>query len=128
MMNHGASNLPKPLRSNPGAPDHGWDRPSWMGKASKLRRQNARSAAQERDVAQSLGGRVQGGSGSSWRAPRDVKTPDELIECKYTDGGRYSLSAIAWNEYKKDALQAGKEAAMIIEFSQFGLKLKVVEI
>ena|ERR1700738_2254502 len=102
--------------------------PTWMSGHSRLSNQNKRSTKQEKEVAKQNGGRVQAGSGNTWKNPRDVKTPEKLIECKYTDGARYSLSAIAWNDYKKTALQAGREPELIIEFSNYKLNLRVTEV
>lgn len=104
------------------------DLPSWLGRKAVLKRQNTRSQAQERKVAEEVSGKVQRGSGSSWRAPRDVKSPNALIEVKYTDKSSYLLYAEMWQKYRVDAWQAGREPEMIIEFSKLGIRLKVVEI
>lgn len=101
--------------------------PPWMTKANRLRQQNRRAHQQEARTAQTLGGKVQGGSGSSWRAPRDVKTSDSLVECKYTDGTTYTINALDWLRYRKDALLNGREPELLIEFPRLNLRLRITE-
>lgn len=98
-----------------------------MTKRGSLKRQNRRSSSQEKEVAQELGGRVQAGSGSSWRAPRDVRTPAELVELKYTDKKTFVLDARAWQHYAQDATIHGREPVMIIDFEAYNLRLKITE-
>ena len=90
-------------------------------KADK-KKQNRRSQRQERKVAQDVGGRVQAGSGSSWRARGDVRTPDELLEVKYTDKASRSLKVSELKQIKHDALMAGKTPGMIVDFEQHGIR------
>lgn len=103
------------------------DNPAWWDGPPAKKRQNARSRAQERRVAKETGGRRQAGSGSSRRAPGDVKTDDELIEVKYTDKDSYRLTEAVWNKVRNDALTHGREPAMIVEFSQSGTRLRITE-
>lgn len=103
------------------------DLPGWWGDKPAKQRQNRRSGAAERRVAREVGGRTTAGSGSSWRSPGDVRTATHLIEHKYTDKGSYSLSLKTWLLHKRKADQAGKEAAMIIEFPERGIRLLVME-
>lgn len=103
--------------------------PAWLTdegqRKARLRRQNARSAAQEASLASDLGGRVQGGSGSSWRARGDVRTDGEIVEAKYTDRDSYSLKVSTWKKIVKAAHATGREPVMVIEFSAHGLTLEV---
>lgn len=101
--------------------------PAWWGGKPARKRQNARSRAQERRVAKDTGGRRQPGSGSSRRAPGDVKSDDELIEVKFTDKPSYRLVEEVWQKVKRDALTHGREPAMIVEFTQTGTRLKITE-
>lgn len=103
------------------------DQPAWMEKPQRLRRQNARSRAQERSIARDVGGRVQAGSGSSRRAPQDVTTDAEMYQIKYTDKDSYRLTSAEWERVRKDALTHGREPAMIVEFTKTGCRLKITE-
>lgn len=103
------------------------DDPAWMGKPQSLRRQNARSRAQERQIAREVGGRVQAGSGSSRRAPQDIKSDDDLYQVKYTDKDSYRLTNAEWDKVRKDALTHGREPAMIVEFTKTGRRLRITE-
>src|SRR5215216_5902963 len=101
--------------------------PSWWTDKAAKQRQNARSAAKERKVAREVGGRTVAGSGSSWRAPGDVKSDTHLIEHKFTDSLRYILRLADWEQCVSDALRSGKEPAMIVEFASNGKRLLVLE-
>lgn len=103
----------------------GVSRPAWWDRDKQ--KQNSRSAQQERKVAKRTGGRVQAGSGSSWRAPQDVKTSTHLISVKYTDRASYSIKADDWAALVDDAAHTGREPALIIEFPERGIRLLVVE-
>lgn len=103
------------------------DLPAWWGEAADKRVQNRRSAQKERKVAKETGGRVQAGSGSSWRAPQDVVTDEEMIQHKYTDAKGYRLTVEEWEVVRRDALQAGREPAMIVEFTRTGRRLLITE-
>lgn len=102
--------------------------PSWMSPKQELRRQNRRSGAQERKRAIEQGGRTQPGSGSSWRARGDVVTPEYLESLKYTDHFTYRLDVREWWTHREQALQAGKEPRMVIDFvGATGTRLVVYE-
>lgn len=101
--------------------------PAWWGPKADKRRQNSRSAAQERRIAREEGGRVQPGSGSSWRARGDVKTEDDLIEVKYTDAASFRLVEADWQEHRRRSLTQGKNPVMIVEFSTTGTRIKITE-
>lgn len=79
-------------------------------------------------MARAEGGRIQAGSGSSRRAPQDVKSDDSLSQVKYTDAQGYRLTASEWEHVRRDALRHGREAAMIIEFTRTGRRLKITEV
>lgn len=101
--------------------------PAWWGGKAARKRQNGRSRRQERKVARDLGGRVQAGSGSSWRARQDVKTDDEMVQVKYTDKDSFTLRAKEWEGIVADALKNGREPAMIVEFPHRHLRLRITE-
>ena len=94
---------------------------------------NARSAKQEADHARKTGGKVQAGSGSSWRAPEDVRGPldddDEgfLDQLKSYETGRITITDEEWAKSRKNAHIAGREPRWIIEFPASGTRLKLVE-
>jgi hypothetical protein len=77
-----------------------------------------RSRKQEKRVAKELGGQVQPGSGSSWRAKSDVRALGKVrVECKYTGASFYALKAIDISKIQEEALLGGLEQwAMQIEF------------
>lgn len=101
--------------------------PEWMSRKNKLKRQNKDSASQERSVAKLFGGRRLPGSGSSWRAPHDVKSPDNLIECKYTDHTTYVLRVSDWKKLADNAHNQGRDPIMVISFRQYGINLEITE-
>lgn len=106
--------------------------PAWWGedraKADGLRSQNRRSRAKEARVASEVGGRQMPGSGSSWRAPGDVKSDEQLIEHKFTDKRRFNLTLEDWEQARTDALKSGREPAMIVEFALTGRRLLITEL
>lgn len=101
--------------------------PSWWGDRADKKRQNDRSRAQERRVAREVGGRTVAGSGSSWRAPGDIKAEDYLVEHKGTNKASFRLTLEDWEQAASDALRSGREPAMIIEFASTGRRLLVTE-
>ena len=64
-----------------------------------------------------MGGRRQAGSGSSWRAPQDIKTEDYLVQVKYTDRASFTLKRSEWDSLARDAARAGRDPIMVIEFT-----------
>jgi hypothetical protein len=82
---------------------------SWNQRRSKL---------QERRIAKDVGGRVQVGSGSSWRAKSDVRDLGKLrIEAKFTSKDTYALRLKDLLKIRKEALLGGLEIwAMQVEF------------
>ena len=101
--------------------------PAWMGKNRESN--NARSRAHERKVAKDTGGKVQAGSGSSWRARQDVKDDTHLIQHKFTDGKGYRVTVDEWNTISADAARSGREPVLIIDFDGYGkgLRLTITE-
>ena len=94
--------------------------PAFFGKPGRDR--NRRSQRQEAAHARKTGGRVQPGSGSSWRAPQDVRGPllDEsghMDQLKFTDKTTYVLNLHELMKIRKDALQAGREGRLFVEFA-----------
>ena len=90
-------------------------KPPWL---DSRKRNNARSRQQEASRANETGGRVSAGSGSSWRAPQDVRTADELEQIKFTDKKRFVLDADEMEKVYQDALRAGREPTMIVDFER----------
>lgn len=99
--------------------------PAWWESGQDRPRQNRRSRKQERERAKETGGKVQSGSGSSWRARGDVRTEEELEQLKYTDKLAYRLDVREWRAIESDARSQGREPVLIIEFSEHNLRLKV---
>jgi hypothetical protein len=97
--------------------------PPWWGRHRE--KQNARSRRQERRHAAERGGKVQPGSGSSWRAKGDVRLVETLDELKYTDAASFRLTVATWNKIERAAHQSGREPRLIIEFSGHDLVLEV---
>lgn len=97
--------------------------PSW----NPRRRNNQRSRAQEGKRAKQQGGRTQAGSGSSWRAPGDVVTPDYLEQLKFTDKESYRILLVEWKASQADAHRMGREGKWVIDFPQQRIRLVVTE-
>lgn len=99
--------------------------PSWWNKEGQ--RQNRRSATQERKRAQQIGGRVQPGSGSSWRAPQDIRSDEFLEQVKYTDSRSSTITTTLWRRLREDANRAGLEPRYVMDFVKEGIRLVVTE-
>ena len=102
--------------------------PPWFGRDRE--RQNRRSQRQETKRAKEVGGRPQGGSGSSWRARGDVKTLETLEELKFTTKSSYSLKMLDWRKIRAAALAQGRTPRMVIDLDVDGkdpLRLVVTE-
>jgi hypothetical protein len=98
--------------------------PSWMGKDRRTK-QNKTSRGHEKRIAKATGGRVQPGSGSSWRARQDTKDSDQLIQHKGTDKASFTIKVDEWKEIQRDADRAGREPVLVITFQQHGIELAV---
>lgn len=99
--------------------------PKWM---DSRRRNNKRSKKQERSRAKEIGGRAQPGSGSSSRAPQDVRQnlvngEGRLEQLKFTDKDRITIKAKTCLKELADAELHGREPGEVIEFSQYGIRL-----
>jgi hypothetical protein len=103
------------------------DLPPWWDKESARKRKqvNKRSKKQEEDRAKKIGGRVQPGSGSSYRAPQDVRNDDYLEQLKFTDADSFALKAKEWLAGEADASRFGRSHRMVIDFDKYGLRLVV---
>lgn len=99
--------------------------PEWFHKDRE--RQNTRSRKQERDYAQERQGKVQPGSGSSWRRPQDVQEEGFLTQLKFTDKDSFTIKASEWKAIRNDALRDGREPRLVIEFSKHGFTVAVSE-
>lgn len=103
------------------------DVPAWWREGQDREKQNRRSREQERNRAKATGGKVQAGSGSSWRAREDVKTPDYLEQLKFTDKKSFSLKLSEWKRIRDNAIKAGREPRMVVEFSGEQVTLIITE-
>lgn len=111
--------------------------PAWWSDEAGKKKQNRRSAKQERQHAQRTGGRVQPGSGSSKSNPQDVKTPinDQgegyLDEVKYTDGKGFRVQLGYFQRLQRNARLTGREGRLFVEFrdadDQLILRLRIEE-
>lgn len=99
--------------------------PPWFSKNRE--KINRRSRSQERRYAEENRGRVQAGSGSSWRAPQDVKEDDYLTQLKFTDKQSFSIKVAEWKKIRKDAREAGRDPKLVIDFEKEGIRLIVTE-
>lgn len=77
-----------------------------------------RSRLQEKRIARDVGGRVQAGSGNSWKAKGDVRKQGQLrIEAKFTEKGVYRLKLAELQKIKEEAIRGGLETpVMQVEF------------
>jgi hypothetical protein len=103
--------------------------PPWLSPEATDRRarrlRNARSASQEASHAAEVGGRVQSGSGSSWRAPGDVRSAEYMDELKYTSKASYSLTVIVMRKIMRAAAKTGRTPRLIIDFQSEGVRAVV---
>lgn len=100
--------------------------PPWFNKDRE--RRNARSRKQEKERAEEIGGRTQAGSGSSWRAPEDIRAEGFLEQLKFTDSKGFRVTVDEWKRIKKNANNAGRLPRMVIEFSEYGITLVITEL
>lgn len=96
--------------------------PAWFGDGPDKRRQNSRSRAQEARWAARKGGRPQPGSGTRPGAPGDVRSEDDLTECKYTDGASYPLKVTLLRKILTEALRNGREPEFVVEFQKHNIR------
>jgi hypothetical protein len=101
------------------------DLPAWFDQQRE--RNNRRSRQQERQHATANNGKVQAGSGSSWRAPQDVRTPTHLDQLKFTDAASFRIDIREWQRTRADALRDGREPRLVISFERYGISLVVTE-
>lgn len=108
--------------------------PAYLTPKGRRKAVNERSARQEAKHAKKTGGKVQAGSGSSWRAPEDVRGPlDEdgdgfLDQLKSMASGRITITDKEWARSRKNARNAGRDPRWIIEFPNSGTTLMLVEV
>jgi hypothetical protein len=79
-----------------------------------------RSKLQEQRIAGDIGGRVQAGSGTSWRAKSDVRKMGDLrVEAKFTSKVEYTLKLDDWEKIWEEAVGGGLETpVMQIEYTR----------
>jgi hypothetical protein len=104
------------------------DVPPWF---DRRKQQNRRSRTQEKRRAQEIGGRVQPGSGSSRRAPQDVRQKlndqDEgrLEQIKYTDKDRITIKVDDLIRLYEDALLHGRDSTYLVDFDNHGIRIAI---
>lgn len=76
-----------------------------------------KSQKQERDGAAKYGGSVRPGSGNKWFAKGDVKTPNNLIEYKYTDNKSFSIKLAELEKIEREALLEDRVPLFGVSFS-----------
>lgn len=103
------------------------DLPPWFDKESAHKRKqvNTRSKKHETARAKEIGGRVQPGSGSSSRAPQDVRNDEYLEQHKFTDADSFALKIKEWLRNEDDASRFGRLHRMVIDFDAYGVRLVV---
>lgn len=89
--------------------------PAWL---DSRKHNNERSKRQEKTRARETGGKTSPGSGSSWRAPQDNRTTDDLEQIKFTDKKRFVLDVDEMEQVYQDALRAGRDPQMIVDFER----------
>lgn len=94
--------------------------PAWF---DKRKLQNSRSKQHELRRARETGGRRQPGSGSSRRAPQDIKSDDYLEQHKYTDKDRITIRAKDLIKILLDSLDHGREPGMVVDFDQHNVRM-----
>lgn len=72
-----------------------------------------KSKKQEALTAQEFGGKVTPASGALSGSKGDVKTPDFLIENKFTDADKYKLELKTWKKIEEEAIREGLRIPMI---------------
>jgi Holliday junction resolvase len=76
------------------------------------------SRRQEDGVAKRLGGRRQPGSGAGWAHKNDVRTPEFLIECKFTNNrSSITLKAKDLESLTRNAIVSGRTPLLQFELN-----------
>jgi hypothetical protein len=86
---------------------------------------NKRSQQQEKQWAAKTGGKVQPGSGSSYRAPQDVISEQYMDQLKFTGKDSFVIKIDEWDKLYMDALRHDKEPRLIISFDKHNLELVI---
>jgi hypothetical protein len=86
-----------------------------------------RSRLQERRGAETYNGSVNSGSGNGWIRKADVRTEDELIECKTTTKTSYSLKARELFKLWQQAVIDNRTPVFEIEFAGDGMSCVVLD-
>lgn len=84
---------------------------------SDRRKLRKASQAQEAEVAQRVGGRVQPASGAGWMHKGDVSAMDFLIECKMTRARSYRLTLDTLLKIEREAILENKDFALFLRIS-----------
>lgn len=89
------------------------------------RDRNNRSKKQERERADEIGGRRQSGSGSSHRAPQDVRSDTDLEQLKFTDKDRITILVSDLIKTYADAMVCGREPGYVVNFSKHHIRMVI---
>jgi hypothetical protein len=101
--------------------------PGWLSGTGGRKTNNRKSREYERRLARDTGGRTSAGSGSSWRAPEDVRSDTHLIQHKFTGKRSFILTVTELERVFTNARRAGREGAIVIDFESVGLRVTVTE-
>jgi hypothetical protein len=99
--------------------------PHWATDKHTKQVRNRDSARQERAQAARVGGRVQSGSGSSWRASGDVRGPEFMDEMKMTGRQSFSITEAIIRKLFRAATNTGLEPRLIIDMTALGVRAVV---
>jgi cytochrome oxidase assembly protein ShyY1 len=97
--------------------------PGWFGQ--ERQDNNRRSRRQEARHAKATGGRVQPGSGSSWRAKEDVRSAEHLDQLKSTQKASWTLRVEDLMILDRNAARDGRVGRTIVEFVEQGVSYVV---
>ena len=78
------------------------------------------SQRQERSLAKEIGGSVNAGSGNGWVRKGDVRSEQELWECKITSAKSYSLKEMDLRTVVNQATVDGRIPVFLVEFLKSG--------
>ena len=90
-----------------------------------MSRQQKRSQAQEKKIAQKVKGDVVQGSGCGPWHKSDVKNVSFRFEAKYTDKKSYSVTRGTWEKIKKEARAKGQIPALVVDMDHANRESKM---
>lgn len=93
-------------------------KPKWLTKTESQRTQSDRKV---KALAKKTGGRVVANSGATPWAKGDIRYAESLLEHKFTHKKSFKLDEQILSKHYKDAVKAGKDADVMIEFNDYYL-------